>query len=353
MSRQEPKTGIMEIFFGPPWTDAQRLAYAPFLARHGFDFYIYGPKADGNLRKNWSESWPAGYEAGLRRLSATFRENDIRFGLALSPYGTQESFNSSARDKLREKVSRLESVGLDIFGLFFDDMPGSDGLAERQLAVLETVRGETGASVLFCPSYYSPDPILDKVFGQRPEGYLEEIGRSLPAEVEILWTGPKVISPEIPLDHVKEVTELLRRRPFLCENFFANDGPKNCKFLKLRAFTGRAPEAMAEFSGVAFNPMNQPEASKIVLLSAMQVMREGADPQLALRENIAALSPPELAKLLQEQRQLFLETGIDGMDEGLKADFRKRLSGLNSPLAAELSAWLAGEYTVGSECLTD
>jgi hypothetical protein len=41
-----PYLGIIEGFFGPPWTWQEREAYAPYLKSHGYAFYIYAPKGD-------------------------------------------------------------------------------------------------------------------------------------------------------------------------------------------------------------------------------------------------------------------------------------------------------------------
>lgn len=37
--------GLIEGFFGPPWPESDRLAFAPLLRELGFDFFLYAPKA--------------------------------------------------------------------------------------------------------------------------------------------------------------------------------------------------------------------------------------------------------------------------------------------------------------------
>ncbi|MFX7507045.1 beta-N-acetylglucosaminidase domain-containing protein, partial [Acinetobacter baumannii] len=82
---------------------------------------------------------------------------------------------------------------------------------------IEAVRTSTKARIIFCPSFYSPDPILERVFGTRPDKYFDEI-RQAPKEIEFAWTGPKVISDEIAPAHLAETAELLGRKPFLWDN---------------------------------------------------------------------------------------------------------------------------------------
>ena len=45
--------GIIEGFYGKPWTWAEREETIAFLAPHGYGFYLYAPKADPYLRRHW------------------------------------------------------------------------------------------------------------------------------------------------------------------------------------------------------------------------------------------------------------------------------------------------------------
>ena len=51
--------GVIEGFYGIPlWDRESRLSYPSWLRDHGFSFYIYAPKNDVFLRKQWSDDWP-------------------------------------------------------------------------------------------------------------------------------------------------------------------------------------------------------------------------------------------------------------------------------------------------------
>jgi len=346
-----PALGLIEGFFGPPWPEAERLAFAPFLREHGFSFYLYAPKADPFLRKRWREPWPADFRARLQGYSRHFRAHGLGFGAGLSPFALHELGAAEGRALLREKLAQLEEAGLDVLGLFFDDMPVHEGLAEAQLEAIETVRTATRARIIFCPTFYTPDPILDKVFGARPARYFEEI-RSAPREIDFAWTGPKVISEDIPAAHLAETAALLGRKPFLWDNLFANDGPRNCKFLKLRPPAGRTAAALAESSGWAWNPMNQAALSRIALLSA-RYSCAGEAPEAALEKAVTALCPPALAAFVLREREAMLTEGLDRIAPPRKQAWSEELAAWDHPVAREIRAWLAGEYVVGADCLTD
>jgi hyaluronoglucosaminidase len=46
--------GIIEGFFGRPWSWQTRQTYASFLKQNNYQYYIYAPKADRYLRRQWS-----------------------------------------------------------------------------------------------------------------------------------------------------------------------------------------------------------------------------------------------------------------------------------------------------------
>jgi len=347
-----PPLGLIEGFFGPPWPEADRLAFAPFLQNNDFQFYIYAPKADPYLRKKWREPWPSEFRQKMAALSRRFRAHQVQFGVGLSPFELHKIAKQEGKALLQTKLAQLEEAGIDWLGLFFDDMPLHEGLAHAQLEAIEIVRGATKARVIFCPAFYTPDPILEKVFGKRPEHYWEEI-RAAPKEIEFAWTGPKVISEDIPLEHLRETGNLLGRKPFLWDNLFANDGPRNCKFLKLRPPTGRTTAALEASNGWAWNPMNQAHLAQLVLFASLQAAVKHQPPEAALQSSFRALCSRPLAEFLLAHGQEWLTAGLDQLDLQKKKVWIEQLRQWNEPVAREIEQWLAGAYVVGAECLTD
>lgn len=345
-------TGVIEIFFGQPWSKQARLNYASFLRSNNFGFYLYGPKADAALRKKWMDDWSTSYVKNLAEVAAEYRKNGIKFGVVLSPFGLQQEIKKNSEALLKRKIQILSDIGIDMLGIFFDDMPNATGLASRQVEVLKIVRSLTPIPLVFCPTFYSFDPILDRVFGERSPDYLQEIGESVPTDIEILWTGPKVISDEIASNHLTEVSKILRRKPFICDNRFANDGPKNCKFIKLKNPTGLSPHSLEYCSHWAFNPMNQPELSKIVLLAASLALqsKESGKNFLEIAEHKGSKN---FADWLQTNRDSLLNNGLDGISDAKKKAMLESLNGFQDSAAQELIDWLSGKYIVGNECLTD
>lgn len=344
--------GIVEGFFGPQWSKEARIDYASFLKNAGGDFYIYAPKQDGNLRKNWREEWSEEYLSYIKSLVDLYHQHGLLFGVALSPFGLDQKLDEENRKVLSRKMEQLNHLGIDLLGVFFDDMHSYELLAEVQIEVVSFLKTKFTKKIIFCPTYYTPDPILEKVFGKMPEGYLTKIADGIPLDVEIAWTGPKVISSEIGLEHMREVEALLKRKPFIWENLFANDGPKNCKFLKLKAFDGREKEIMNHTSGYAFNLMNQPYLSEIAFLASVLTLK-GQKPEEAYKTAIGELCSPLLVDFILEHDQSFLKEGLDQLTAEKKNALITILEEMYEPQAKDIRDWLRGDYLVGSECLTD
>jgi hypothetical protein len=344
--------GIVEGFFGPVWHHQARLDLAPFLRKHGGSFYIYAPKRDAHLRKRWREIWTDDYLRELSQLRNHFHHHQIQFGVALSPFELGHEIRENDWDLLKQKFSSLQSLQLDMLGLFFDDMPVNEELLATQEKVIKLALNYFPKGLIFCPSFYSYDPILDKVFGRRPVGYVEGLKDVVPSSVEICWTGPKVISDEISREHLEEVSRLLGRKPFIWENLYANDGPKNCQYLKLKYFLGRDQSLQDSSSHVAFNLMNQPYLSQVLFLSSMKVIA-GDSPKEAFEKGCYELLPIELANLIIKFREKFLLEGLSKLTDEDKFQLREKLEAIHHPVSTEMINWLNGEYIVGPECLTD
>lgn len=345
--------GVIEGFFGPAWPHAARLSYAPFLSSFKDSYYIYAPKQDPHLRKKWREPWDENYLSFLKKMAEEFQKEKVQFGVALSPFGLGEELKIEDKELLQKKIDQLSSLNLDLLGIFFDDMPVHSKLASVQAEVMQSIQNHFYGKIVFCPSFYCFDPILEKVFGKMPDHYLEDIAYHISPQVALAWTGPKVISPEISLDHLKSVGELLKRPPFLWENLFANDGPRNCKFLKLKPFAGREEGVMKLADSWGFNMMNQPELSKIVFLASYNVLENKLEPEEAYDQALTKLVSPELQMFIQTHGKTFLEEGLDKISEAQKQQYLIQLTKISDPAAREIEAYLKGEFLVGSECLTD
>ena len=344
--------GIIEGFYGKPWSWEEREETIAYLAPHGYRFYLYAPKADPYLRRRWRDPYPEHLAASLGRLAESCRAAGVRFGLGLSPYEIFTGFDDAAREALGAKLAFCEGLGVQDLAILFDDMRGDrPDLAARQVEVAHWVLERTRAErVLVCPSYYSDDPVLDRAFGRRPEGYVEELGRSLNPKIEIFWTGEEVCSRELSPAHLARVTEQLGRKPFLWDNYPVNDGQRMSQYLHLRGFVGRPAGIAEQVAAHGINPALQPTLTRIPALTLVDSYRLGPGYSYgeAFRSAAARVLGQDLAITLWEDLLVLQDVGLDRLG-AREPMLRERYSGVDHPAAREIVAWLDGAYRITDE----
>lgn len=347
--------GIIEGYFGRAWGWGARADVITRLALAGYRFFHYAPKAEALLRKRWQEPFGAGGLAPIAHFAGQCRDAGMRFGVGLTPFGVQFGFGAEERAALKVKLAELDAAGIDDCAILFDDMEGAiPELASRQAEVMSFVLDHSHASRFFlCPSYYSDDPVLDRVFGQRPDNYLAELGRLIDSAVAIYWTGEEVCARDVSCGHLADVSELLRRKPALWDNYPVNDGPRMSQYLHLRAFTGRSAAAGTMLSHHAINPLSQPLLGCIpaqtlpMLYERGEAYRYGS----AFMEAAADVVGPDLAAMLQADLLTFNDSGLDRMSDERKAKLALRYAAIDHPAAREVIDWLNGGYAITGEML--
>jgi hypothetical protein len=345
--------GLVEGHYGTPWDCEARFGTIAALAPHGYRFYIYAPKADDFLRRRWREPHPEDQFARLAALAAQCRENGVSFGIGLSPYELYRAFDEEAQAILGSKLSQLCELGLDRLAILFDDMRGDHPrLAETQAAIVHWIAEHLpGTALTICPSYYSDDPVLDRVFGQRSQNYLETLGRTLDPAIHIFWTGPEVCSRELTPGHLARVAEQLGRKPFLWDNYPVNDGPRMSQFLHLRAFTGRPAGIADHIAGHAVNPALQPVLTRIPALTLSESYKkaDAYDHGAAFVRAAEAVCGAELATALLQDLSRFQDTGLDRLEPATREKLRARYAGFDHPAAREIVVFLDGKYIFTGE----
>lgn len=349
--------GIIEGYYGKPWSWAERADQVTFLAPHGYRFFMYAPKADAFLRKRWREEHPPTESEAVAAFSAHCRSQGVRFGVGLSPYELYRDFGDAAKADLARKLAWLDAIGIDDLGILFDDMRGDlPDLARSQSDILHWIAGRTAASrVIVCPTYYTDDPVLDRFFGARPTDYLETLGAALDPAIGVFWTGEEVCSAEYSPGHLARVAGQLRRKPILWDNYPVNDGPRMSQYLHLRAMTGRPAALGQHLSAHAVNPALQPVLSRIPLLTLADSYRLGDAYQYgaAMAQAAAAVLGADLGAMVHGRLLVLQQTGLDRMEPDTVASLRTRFAAFDHPGAREIVAFLDGDYRMTREMMAE
>lgn len=357
-TNKRPELGIIEGFFGRSWRWQDREAYAKFLALNGFNFYIYAPKSDIYLRKQWFEDWPSTIKQALINLREGYRHAGVQFGIGLSPHEIYLDASKDKRDQLIQRVQQINQLEPEILCLLFDDMRGDlPGIADIQIDLMHQVADTSNARrIIFCPTYYSFDPVLEKVFGRMPEDYWRALRTKLDSKIDIFWTGEKVCSPNYTITHLDKVTKLLGRKPFLWDNYPVNDGAVKSNLLQLRSFPNSHGLIQHHIAGHAINPMNQPWLSQLALASLPRAYDLGTqyDSEKATQEILTDMCGEPLASYLQQDIPLLQDRGLKSISDEEKAYLLHRYEPLaQNSFCAEIVDWLKGGYTFDPACLTE
>jgi hyaluronoglucosaminidase len=345
--------GLVEGFYGRTYSWSERRELVTFLASRGYDHYFYAPKADACLRSDWTRKHDPRQVRALRAFGAHCKRQGLTWGIGLSPLtaGGGGPFDERSSEDLLRRVDELEALSIDHLLLLFDDMHGHEGLAERQCAMVDRLRRTFPLRLIVCPTYYSTSSVLDRIFGQRPVRYLEQLGQGLDPSVEVLWTGPKVCSESYPNEHLAEVAGALNRRPWIWDNYPVNDGPRMCGFLHLLGFPPRTRQLRERVAGISVNPMSQPWLSRLPLATLPDALNveQPMDRREAFLESGSRLLPGPLFAVLREDLDRFQSAGLDGLAPAEVTGATDTYSRFDHPVAREIVSWLRGDFRVEGE----
>src|SRR5262245_17462544 len=314
MARTSPLRGVVEGYYGRPWTAGARQDVIRFLGRHRMNAFVYGPKNDPYHRDRWREPYPSELLAELRTTAGVARRARVRFVYALSPaldvcYACDDDFAA-----LTAKLAQLRRARIRHFALFFDDAPetldrpedvarygGGDAaaLGRAHADLINRVDGwlrRRGGPrlVLMVPTAYAGTTCLP---------YHDALAAGLRRRVPIGWTGQGVFATAITGAQARARRACLGGHPVvLWDNFPVNDGVLS-NTLHLGPLAGRDAELPGELAGYLLNPMTQPHASLVGLGTAAAYLRRPGryDPEAAWQSVLADLDPGGGLAILAEQ----------------------------------------------------
>jgi hyaluronoglucosaminidase len=270
--------GLIEGFYGPPWSWAARAEVARACHERGMDLYLYGPKDDPLHRERWREPYPADQLDGFAGL---IEEGTLAVGFTISPGLSIEHGSAEDRAALAAKVDQLVAIGVQVVGLLLDDIPVRPGLGPEHAELTTWLRHHLGdrAELILVPTEYA---------GTEPSAYLDALAAGVPDDVPIGWTGRRVVCDAITVaDARARAAALHGRPPFVWDNYPVNDGLMADR-LFVGPLRGREPGLDAECSGYVANPMVQPRASLLPLATAAAYLA-GRDPEAAWQEEVGDL----------------------------------------------------------------
>ncbi len=256
--------GVVEGFYGTPWSFDARLSQIKFYGDNKLNTYIYGPKDDPYHRSTrWREAYPEQEAANIKKLVQVANENMVDFVWAIHP-GNDIRWTTADRDALIRKLELMYGLGVRAFAVFFDDISGEGTKAEKQAELLNYIDDEfiqkkgNIKPLLLCPTEYN------KSWSNIERGYLPTLGRVLNKGINVMWTGDRVCI-DINEGTLDWVNPHLQRPAYIWWNFPVTDYVRD--HLLMGPVYGNDLNIANKVSGFVANPMEHAEASKVAIYS--------------------------------------------------------------------------------------
>ncbi|AIQ49084.1 hyaluronidase [Paenibacillus sp. FSL R7-0273] len=307
-----PVRGIIEGFYGKPWSFEDRMDAVRYIAAHRMNTFMYAPKDDPYHRELWREPYPEEAFARIAELKQECDDQLVDFYYCISP-GNDLQFRSKADfASLENKLAAMVSIGVRHFALLMDDidyeLSGDNlhylersGLAHAYVAnhVYTYLNSQLpGFTLAMCPSEY---------WSYWDTGYKRDIREQLHASIKVFWTGYSVFAPQIGSRHAQDNHRHYGHELWLWDNIPVNDADYDRLFLD--PVRGRYSQlGRTGHQAVVANPMVQWECSKITLNTLAHYMwnSERYMPELSWE-----LSVREFAGALAEEMMFFCRQNLN------------------------------------------
>ncbi|PNR98885.1 hyaluronidase [Petrotoga mexicana DSM 14811] len=366
--------GIIEGFYGEPWSHQNRLDMIHFCGTNKMNTYWYAPKDDPYHREKWREDYPEEEIEKIDELIKVSKDNFVDFVFCVSPGLSMKFSDQKEFDLLCKKYYEILSKGVKKFAILFDDIPeklnyeedekkfeGNYGLAQTYIAnkLYEFLKGkDSEVNLYLCPTEY---------WQEEDSMYRRTMKENLNPEIPVIWTGKGVWSKNVSRKNADKISSQFGHDLILWDNYPVNDADQGELFLA--PLMNRENDlCISKVKGIISNPMNQPYASMLAEQTIADYLwnSQGYDPWCSWNKSIFNLVGSDLfedMKLFSEnflKSRIFEETSIklkslikefknDPLNKGEELkEYLERLSNLdrklkymkNEKLYEDIHPWL-------------
>ncbi len=287
-----PLRGIIEGYYGKPYTWEERSDVIDFAASHRMNAYFYAPKDDRYHRDLWRESYPADQIQKVGELKQYADRNHILFYYCMSP-GKDFRFTCEEDYQiLLRKFEEVAKLGVDEFAILFDDIPAelteedkkqftSAAHAHCYVANWLNKHLKHTHKLIICPTDYMQN--FDTPYRADMRKYLD-------ADIQVFWTGYNIIAEAIPERDCVIAMDTFQRELVLWDNYPVNDYiPRGRVYMD--AICNRTRKIADYHEGVISNTSELWQSSKFMLISFAQWMwnAESYNSEQAYRDTLDEL----------------------------------------------------------------
>jgi hyaluronoglucosaminidase len=343
--------GVVEGFYGKPWTHEQRLRGLKNFGDFNMNTYFLAPKDVPWQRFNWRQPFESEFLNSTQELIEVGRLNAIDIVTCVSPGLSVKYSDENDVDAVITRYKQLFDLGARHFGLLWDDIAWELQHQEDLDNYLSTAAAHADftnrvwakllaldpkVALTVCPMHYS---------GRGNEPYLHEVGRALHSRINLMWTGRSIISEYLDISDAVIFERTTLRPPMYWDNFPVNDGGLQ-KNLYIGPVRGREVGLHKYSAGLLSNPMLQFEMSQIPLFTIGEYLWNSAsyNPELSWEKALVQLIADEKDRLALRN---FMRTSMGTAVGGDPApDLRK-------VFRAGVTHWRAGELELSGQVFID
>ncbi|MBO1329955.1 beta-N-acetylglucosaminidase domain-containing protein [Streptomyces sp. VRA16 Mangrove soil] len=270
-----PLRGVIEGFYGTPWSHAARLDQLDDYGEHKMNIYVYSPKDDPYLRAKWRDAYPAEQLAQIKELVDRATAHHVEFTYALSP-GLSVCYSSDDDLKaLTDKFQTLWDIGVRQFAVPLDDISYTNWNCDADKVKWGTGGGAAGQAQAYLLNRVNQQFIKThdgalplqmvptEYYNTTSSPYKTALSGQLDPDVLVEWTGEGVVAPTMTVDQAKRAKDVFGHPILTWDNYPVNDYATGRLFLG--PFVGREKGLAEQLAGITANPMIQPYASKLAL----------------------------------------------------------------------------------------
>jgi hyaluronoglucosaminidase len=319
--------GLIEGFYGTPWTDGERRSAIVRMARNRLNAFLYGPKDDPMIRERWREPYDGPALERVMDIKRLCDEVMLDFFYLLAPGFTIEYCSEEEFEKLIARYRQMIGAGVRKFGLLLDDIPEQfqyerDKKAYPSLVdahidlcnrVFKALQGiDPAVTLAICPTEY---------WGDGGFGYLGRLGEGVPAQCSLFYTGPNICSHDLSAENARQFFDLTGHRPLYWDNYPVNDAAMTAE-LHIGPLTGRSADLYRYCEGLVINPMDRMEASMIPCMTIADYLYDspGYEPDASYRRAVRAVAGEGMEEPMEALRQMCYKSCLTYHYEQFPAD---------------------------------
>jgi hyaluronoglucosaminidase len=343
--------GVVEGFYGKPWTHEQRLRGLKNFGDFNMNTYFLAPKDVPWQRFNWRQPFESEFLNSTQELIEVGRLNAIDIVTCVSPGLSVKYSDEKDVDAVITRYKQLFDLGARHFGLLWDDIAWELQHQEDIDTYLSTAAVHADftnrvwakllaldpkVALTVCPMHYS---------GRGNEPYLHEVGRALHSRINLMWTGRSIISEYLDISDAVIFERTTLRPPMYWDNFPVNDGGLQ-KNLYIGPVRGREVGLHKYSAGLVSNPMLQFEMSQIPLFTIGEYLWNSAtyNPDISWEKALVHLIVNEKDRLALRN---FMRTSMGTAVGGDPAPDLRRV------FRAGVTHWRAGELELSGQVFID